>query len=305
MRCFFLTFHPRRCIISIGQTLTYTLDGTACGLKYGGNAYYFYKNLQGDVIAITDNAGTVIARYTYDAWGKVLSVTDANGNAITSATHVANINPFRYRSYYYDAETKLYYLQSRYYDPEVGRFLNADDPQVILWTEEALNLTNYVSNDAVNSRDDMGYFTIPRDTVAFLIDTTLMLVSAYAKYAYDLIGMGLKAHAKRKGYIAVIDKLMGTVPKVVSWAGKFLTVLRTVLWRIGAVALSAFLSVLVSKFMEVCATFVDRLNQIRNKSSEYTKIVEIITCFFSTGGIVALFLDYITDGFTDRLITVF
>ena len=96
----------------------YDLDGTVCGLKYNGTAYYFYKNLQGDVIAITNGSGITVARYTYDAWGKVLTVKDANGNNITSTTHIANINPFRYRSYYYDKETKLYYLQSRYYDPQ-------------------------------------------------------------------------------------------------------------------------------------------------------------------------------------------
>ena len=156
-----MTFHPRGCIIFIGQTHTYTLYGTACGLKYGGNTYYFYKNLQGDVIAITDNAGTVVARYTYDAWGKVLSVTDANGNAITSATHVANINPFRYRSYYYDAESRLYYLQSRYYDPEVGRFLNADDTKAIENVENVLttNFYSYCQNNPINAKDNMGYIT--------------------------------------------------------------------------------------------------------------------------------------------------
>ena len=59
-------------------------------------------------------------------WGQPLSVTDASGNAILSSTHIANLNPFRYRAYHYDTETGLYYLNSRYYDPVVGRFLNAD-----------------------------------------------------------------------------------------------------------------------------------------------------------------------------------
>ena len=69
-----------------------------------------------------DNTGATIARYTYDAWGKCTIESD------TSGVGIATINPFRYRSYYYDAETKLYYLQSRYYNPEVGRFINADAP---------------------------------------------------------------------------------------------------------------------------------------------------------------------------------
>ena len=76
----------------------YDLDGTVCGLKYNGTAYYFYKNLQGDVIAITDDSGITVARYTYDAWGKCTITFDTNG------VNIATINPFRYRSYYYDTE---------------------------------------------------------------------------------------------------------------------------------------------------------------------------------------------------------
>ncbi len=95
----------------------YDLDGTVCGLKHNGIAYYFYKNLQGDVIAITDDTGATVARYTYDAWGKCTITSD------TTSIGIATINPFRYRSYYYDAETGLYYLQSRYYNPEIGRFI--------------------------------------------------------------------------------------------------------------------------------------------------------------------------------------
>ena len=64
--------------------------------------------------------------YTYDAWGKILSIKDGNGNEITSDTNIGKLNSLRYRSYYYDTETGLYYLQSRYYDPQWGRFINAD-----------------------------------------------------------------------------------------------------------------------------------------------------------------------------------
>ena len=77
-------------------------------------------------MAILNSSGDYVAKYTYDAWGNILSVTDNSGAAITSATHIGNMNPIRYRGYYYDSETKFYYLQSRYYDPETGRFLNAD-----------------------------------------------------------------------------------------------------------------------------------------------------------------------------------
>ena len=76
--------------------------------------------------AITNSLADIVAQYTYDAWGKVISVTDASGAAQTSSGFIGNINPIRYRGYYYDSETGLYYLQSRYYDPETGRFVNAD-----------------------------------------------------------------------------------------------------------------------------------------------------------------------------------
>lgn len=73
----------------------------------------------GDIVGIADAAGNLIASYTYDAWGKVTSVTGSN-------TAIGELNPFRYRSYYYDSDIQLYYLQSRYYDPEIGRFINLD-----------------------------------------------------------------------------------------------------------------------------------------------------------------------------------
>ena len=131
----------------------YDLDGTVCGIKHNGTAYYFYKNLQGDVIAITDETGAVVARYSYDAWGKCKVESD------TSGVNIATVNPFRYRSYYYDQETGLYYLQSRYYDPEVGRFINADDINCIGAPSELLNnnLWSYCTNNPVNKDDPCGY----------------------------------------------------------------------------------------------------------------------------------------------------
>ena len=154
----------------------YDLDGTVCGIKHNGTAYYFYKNLQGDIIAITDDAGVTVARYTYDAWGKVLSVTDANGTDIPEAeTHIANINPFRYRGYYYDTETNLYYLQSRYYNPEVGRFINADDPRQknAETTNVIVNSFAYCSNSPTGMSDPHG--TWGRKTIGYGIQVMLAL----------------------------------------------------------------------------------------------------------------------------------
>ena len=111
---------------SVTGPTAYTLDylydasGSATGFIYNNQYYYFQKNLQGDVIRILNSNGAVVTEYTYDAWGNVLTVTGS------LASTVGRYNPFRYRSYYYDEETGFYYLQSRYYDPVAGRFLNAD-----------------------------------------------------------------------------------------------------------------------------------------------------------------------------------
>ena len=133
----------------------YDANGSIGSISYNGVRYAFLKNLQGDVVAILDTSGNVVARYTYDAWGKVLSVTDANGNANTSSTFIGNVNPIRYRGYYYDTETGWYYLGTRYYDPQVKRFLNSD-----MIAEEigslGYNLFSYCKNDPVNRIDSEG-----------------------------------------------------------------------------------------------------------------------------------------------------
>ena len=115
----------------------------------GGFAYYFQKNLQGDVIAITNSYGNVVARYTYDAWGVCTVVSDETGI-------IARANPYRYRGYYYDSEIGLYYLQSRYYDPTVGRFVNADT--IIMQNSiVGCNLFTYCQNNVLNNYDIYGY----------------------------------------------------------------------------------------------------------------------------------------------------
>ena len=87
--------------------------------------YYYVLNAQGDVSAILDSSGKLAASYDYDAWGNC-TVYDSSAKVLTDPTSIANLNPLRYRGYYYDAETGFYYLQSRYYDPAICRFINAD-----------------------------------------------------------------------------------------------------------------------------------------------------------------------------------
>lgn len=96
--------------------LAEALNGYSISFAYHSGKIENGRVTYHDVREIFDTKGSLVARYIYDTWGNTLSVTDANGKAITDANHIANINPIRYRGYYYDAETGLYYLQSRYYE---------------------------------------------------------------------------------------------------------------------------------------------------------------------------------------------
>ena len=148
---------------SNGVILRYTYDalGVLSGIQYKNAAgvttnYIVRCTLSGDVDQIYDTKGNLLARYIYDTWGSTLSVTDASGKAITDPLHIASINPIRYRGYYYDAETGLYYLQSRYYDTTTRRFLNADEILGANSDINALNLYAYCGNNPVVREDDKG-----------------------------------------------------------------------------------------------------------------------------------------------------
>ena len=134
----------------------YDADGNPSGIRYKDNSgtvndYYFVCNWRGDVIQIYNASGTLVGSYTYDAWGKVTE------NATSADTqNITETNPIRYRGYYYDTETRLYYLKSRYYDPAVKRFLNADSMTDGATKIHGTNLFIYVGNDPVNNSDDSG-----------------------------------------------------------------------------------------------------------------------------------------------------
>ena len=132
-----------------GKTIDFVYDenNQPLAMKYNNTLYYYVLNAQGDVVRIVNSSRSVVASYTYDPWGKIIS----------SSGTLADVNPLRYRGYYYDAETGFYYLQSRYYDPEIGRFINADsyastDATGLLST----NMFAYCENDPVNKSDPDG-----------------------------------------------------------------------------------------------------------------------------------------------------
>ena len=131
---------------------------------------YYEKNLQGDVTGLLDARGAKIASYTYDAWGNV--ITDTEKSFCYEGYEVPfELNHVLYRGYYYDgsctdteSDTNLYYLQSRYYDAEVGRFINADDTNMLELQLNSMfkdNLYCYCSSNPVNNVDCNGLFGTP------------------------------------------------------------------------------------------------------------------------------------------------
>lgn len=149
--------------------------------------YYFQRNLLGDVVGIYNTSGTKITEYAYDAYGNC-TIKQGAGNTISK------INPIRYRGYYYDRETNLYYLNSRYYNPEWRRFLSPDD-SAYLDTESVngLNLYCYCNNDPVNYCDPSGHLALATILLgcfaAFAVGSAVSAVSQGLQYGWDNISL--------------------------------------------------------------------------------------------------------------------
>ncbi len=211
---------------SNGLEFIYDASGVA-GVLYNGGKYFYRKDAQGNVVALLNADGEVAVRYEYDAWGNHI-VTDKDGNPVTSGIGV--LNPFRYRSYYYDTETELYYLQTRYYDPELGRFISQDsieyaEPETI----NGLNLYAYCGNNPVMNIDPTGTFAITLTLLGFIIGAVLGAVVGGAvagTVAYEngargwelfgwtllgIVGGGLIGGALGAGTGAIITKVTGVI----------------------------------------------------------------------------------------------
>ena len=129
----------------------YDENGSLFGFNYNGANYYYIRNGQNDIIGILDSTGTQVVSYQYDTWGKLLGISGSQ------ASGVGTLNPFRYRGYYYDTETGLYYLNSRYYDPNTGRYLNADSGVGAGSDILAANVFAYCGNNPVSRFDPSGH----------------------------------------------------------------------------------------------------------------------------------------------------
>ena len=177
----------------------YDNEDSVLGILYNNTPYYFQKNLQGDVIAILNQNATTIVRYSYDAWGKPSVRQDDSGIFLALA------NPYLYRSYYYDWEIGKYYLQSRYYDPVVGRFINADEAEYVLnqYGSTEHDLFVYCNNNPINCVDPFGTIALITCIIIGVVAGLILggatgACISYAKFQkvkwkYVLIGAGIGA----------------------------------------------------------------------------------------------------------------
>ena len=159
----------------------YDENGSTYGFIYKNlteqSHYYYEFNLQGDIIGIIDSTGTRVVEYTYGAWGDILSITG------TLADTIGQKNPLRYRGYYYDAETGFYVTGTRYYDPEIGRFINADG---YVSTGQGLlgnNMFAYCGNNPINRKDPSGEGWITALIVTVVVVVAVAVVANVAKNA--------------------------------------------------------------------------------------------------------------------------
>lgn len=132
----------------------YNNIGKLIGFKFNNQLYFYQKNNLNDIIGIYDNQYNLIVKYNYDSWGNIISIINSQENEIADSTNIGLINPFRYRGYFFDKDTQLYVLKSRYYNPKICRFINIDSQ--ICEDFLGANLYLYCSNNPITRNDDDG-----------------------------------------------------------------------------------------------------------------------------------------------------
>ena len=231
-------------LISDSNGIEYLYDNSGIfAVKYQNSTYFYRKDVQGNVISLLDENGSIVVKYIYDAWGNH-AVLDGAGNDITDDDlHIGNLNPFRYRGYFYDPETELYYLQTRYYDPEVGRFITIDaieylDPESI----NGLNLYAYCGNNPVMNVDPIGTSII-----------ALLAILGIGAVVGGIIGGKVAYDNGARGWDLVGGIFLGVAAGIAT-AGAFVCVGTAV---VGAIGMTTFLGVATQTAFAVGALAVD------------------------------------------------
>lgn len=204
----------------------YDDSGSPYSFVYDGVQYYYVKNLQGDVIQIRSVYGTLLVEYAYDAWGNVIDISGSYASTLGAD------NPIRYRSYYYDTETGFYYLQSRYYDPAIRRFINADGYVNSNGDFIGFNMYAYCSNNPVTGYDPTGTFdwNALKEFGVGCLKATILVTGVTS--AFLSVGAAVAGTAFSGGAGAV------AIPVAVSVAAKAIAVSVSVSATIGATAVA-------------------------------------------------------------------
>lgn len=179
---------------------TYDSENKLVSIELNGVEYYYVRNAQGDIISLIDSSGDEVVSYTYDTWGRLLSIDGKLKDSLGVK------NPYRYRGYRYDNETEFYYLQSRYYNPEWGRFLNADG--IVGETGELLshNMFAYCNNNPVNNEDPNGFYGqalkrgIPGTTITkgLVLITTILVANSLNKTKSKIKSISTSKSSKKE-----------------------------------------------------------------------------------------------------------
>ena len=184
---------------------SYDSAGNLIGMSAGSNRYFYTRNAQNDITGLIDEKGTSVVQYQYDSWGKLLGITGS------LASTIGKRNPFRYRGYYYDDETGMYYLQSRYYDPEIKRFICADNMKIL---QEQMDLYNknlyaYCDNNPVVRLDLEGELGISIGLAKVLIGAAANVVTSFmaAKVTNQSFGIGDAVIAGAAGAFSSWEKI--------------------------------------------------------------------------------------------------
>lgn len=212
--------------------MEFVYDGAGVvGIRHNETQYFYRKDAQDNIIAILDNSGKVVVKYVYDAWGNhatlclnevegvkaLQDINDENAPEFASEylifKELGELNPFRYRGYYYDIETELYYLQTRYYDPEIGRFISQDsveyaDPKTI----NGLNLYAYCLNNPIRYIDPYG--TNVGDDLRTVKTLTYFVLKAGEIFLKGLSKTTPGLGSNTKGIASMLGQYGGVISKV-------------------------------------------------------------------------------------------
>ena len=211
----------------------------------------------------------------------------------TSSTFIGNINPIRYHGYYYDSETGFYYLQSRYYDPETCRFINADDPEMIPATQKSLlnkDLFAYCENNPIANIDPFGYFVVKRWMISTPIDIILMLIPGIGALFAPIKSIA-KAYGKAALKVKLKTPLVSFIRFVAKNAAKLIKGFQNIVRKIPLVGKWLANKIPVKKFVNMIAGATS--SAIVNKFLNL--VVKSIDIVLSIGGLISGILDYVFD----------